>query len=75
MSVKLGGVHSDAATNHAIEHGVHGGFLATVLSAIALLFSGFSYYESSLKSAELAVYVPPMIHYARDGDNEAGIRG
>lgn len=54
----------------AIEHGSHGGLLATVLSGIALVISGLSYYETTLKSSELAVYVPPMIHYARDGDND-----
>lgn len=48
----------------------HGGLFATVVSGIALLFSGLSYYESSLKTANLAVYVPPMIHYARDGDSD-----
>ena len=49
------------------EHGGHGGLLATILSALALGFSGLAYYESSMKTAELSVYVPPMIHYARDG--------
>ncbi len=43
-----------------------GGRLATVLSALALAFSGLSFYESVLKTAELEVYVPPVIHYARD---------
>jgi hypothetical protein len=54
----------------AVEHGSHGGLFATILSGIALVMSGLSYYESSLKSSDLAVYVPPMIHYARDGDND-----
>jgi hypothetical protein len=57
--------------SEAVEHGTHavspGGALATVLSAIALGFSGLSYYDSSLKSADMTVYVPPMVHYARDG--------
>ncbi len=70
MTSKIGGTLGDAATGHAIEHGMHGGLLATVLSAIALLFSGVSYYESSLRAPELTVFVPPMIHYARDGDND-----
>ncbi len=50
-----------------VEHGSHGGLLATVVSAIALVMSGLSYYESSMKTAELQVYVPPVINYARDG--------
>ena len=51
-----------------VEHGSHGGFFATILSAVALGFSGFSYYDSSLKTADLTIYVPPMIHYGRDGE-------
>jgi hypothetical protein len=51
-----------------VEHGSHGGLFATVLSAAALIFSGFSYYDSSMRTAELEVFVPPMIHYARDGE-------
>jgi hypothetical protein len=52
------------------DNGGHSGLLATIVSGVALVFSGLSYYESSLKTANLAVYVPPMIHYARDGDND-----
>ena len=51
-----------------VEHGSHGGFFATILSAVALGFSGLSYYDSSLKTADLTVYVPPMIHYGRYGE-------
>lgn len=72
MAFKIGGAHrgEDVSAAHAVEHGSHGGLLATVLSGFALLISGLSYYESTMKSAELAVYVPPMIHYARDGDSD-----
>lgn len=45
-------------------------WFSSILSAIALLFSGFTYYENSLRHPDLSVYVPPMIHYARDGDND-----
>lgn len=61
---------NDFGTSQAVEHGAsggHGGVFATVLSAIALFFSGLSYYDSTLASADLTVYVPPMVHYARDG--------
>ncbi|MEQ1671539.1 MAG: hypothetical protein ABL893_11825 [Hyphomicrobium sp.] len=61
---------ADFGTNQAVEHAAsssHGGAFATVLSAVALFFSGLSYYDSSLASADLTVYVPPMVHYARDG--------
>lgn len=40
-----------------------GGWLATVISAFALLFSGFSFYETVLRAPELAIYVPPQIQY------------
>ncbi len=61
---------AEFGTQQAVENataGGHGGAVATVLSAIALFFSGLSYYDSSLASADLTVYVPPMVHYARDG--------
>ena len=62
---------NDFGTSQAVEHGASGGHgggaFATVLSAIALFFSGLSYYDSTLASADLTVYVPPMVHYARDG--------
>jgi hypothetical protein len=63
-------ITTDFGTQQAVENaaaGSHGGLFATVLSAVALVFSGLSYYESSLASADLTVYVPPMVHYARDG--------
>lgn len=53
-----------------VERGSHGGLFATLLSGVALVFSGFSYYDSSMKTAELTVFVPPMIHYARDREAE-----
>ena len=62
--------NQDFGTSQAVEHGAsggHGGAFATALSAIALFFSGLSYYDSTLASADLTVYVPPMVHYARDG--------
>lgn len=54
------------------EIGGHGGRVASVLSALALAFSGLSFYESVMKTAALEVYVPPVMHYARDqgGDVE-----
>lgn len=68
MSFKIGGLRGeDPGAAHIVEHASHGGLLATILSAFALVISGLSYYESSLRTADLSVYVPPMIHYARDG--------
>ncbi len=39
--------------------------LATFVSIIALVFSGYSFYETVLKQAELRVYHPPLIYMYR----------
>lgn len=41
-----------------------GGRLTAVVSAVALLFSGYSLWESSFKSANLEAFVPPVIQYS-----------
>lgn len=56
--------HGRTAT--VIEAAGHGGRLATLLSAFALAFSGYTFYESVLKSPALEVHIPPVINYARD---------
>jgi hypothetical protein len=56
--------HGRTAT--VIETAGHGGRLATLLSAFALLFSGYTFYESVLKAPALEVHIPPVINYARD---------
>jgi len=65
----LGGDDGSTAANIA-ETGGHGGKLATVFSAAALGFSGFSFYMSALQAPDLAVYIPPTIHHARDGGGD-----
>jgi hypothetical protein len=68
MALRSQARHGGGLTpSEAVESGSHGGTLATVVSAVALGFSGLSYYDSTLASAALTVYVPPMVHYARDG--------
>lgn len=67
---KTKSANHDFGTSQAVEHGAsggHGGLFATLFSAVALFFSGLSYYDTTLASADLTVYVPPMVHYARDG--------
>lgn len=63
---------SDGTDNNALNaaEGSHGGRLATVISALAFVFSGLSYYESALKAADLEIYVPPIVQYARDGGGD-----
>jgi hypothetical protein len=58
----------DGSNASIAEIGGHGGQLASVLSAFALGFSGLSFYVSVMKTADLEVYVPPVIQYARDKD-------
>lgn len=75
MGINLRAPHKvdSNATNAIADIGSHGGRLATILSALALLFSGFSFYETSLKTAALEVYVPPVIQYARDGGGDTEV--
>ena len=40
------------------------GLTATVVSALALLFSGYSFYETVIRAPDLSIYVPPHIRYA-----------
>ncbi|MDX2156676.1 MAG: hypothetical protein SFW09_09215 [Hyphomicrobiaceae bacterium] len=55
----------------AAGHG--GGWLATAISAVAFMFSGVSFYMSALQQADLAVYVPPVLQYARDSGGEVDV--
>jgi hypothetical protein len=40
-----------------------------LVSLVALAFSGFSLWETSLKQADLSVFVPPVIHFAQPYNN------
>jgi hypothetical protein len=55
---------NDIAT-HAVVHS-EGGRLAAIISAIALLFSAYSLWETSLKQADLSVYATGVVTYERD---------
>ncbi|MGI9426724.1 MAG: hypothetical protein ACR2PA_26345 [Hyphomicrobiaceae bacterium] len=41
--------------------------LTTLVSMLALVFSGYSFYETVLKQASLRIYQPPLIHMFRQG--------
>lgn len=43
---------------------LEGGKFAAILSAVALVLSGYSLWETSLKQADVQVFVPPVIQYA-----------
>lgn len=54
----------------ALEAARHdGGRITAVVSAIALAFSAYSLWDSSLKQPDLKVFVPPVIHYASPYSN------
>lgn len=48
---------------------LEGGRLAAILSAVALLFSGYSLWETSLKQADVQIFVPPVIQYTSPYQN------
>lgn len=57
----------------AVAQGVGwGGPAAAVISGLALLFSGYTFYDSNLRRADIEVFLPPVVQYARDfgGDVE-----
>ena len=49
--------------------GFEGGKLAALLSLFALTLSGYSLWETSLKQADVQVFVPPVIQYAAPYQN------
>jgi hypothetical protein len=49
--------------------GLEGGRLAAVFSAIALAISSYSLWETSLKKADVRVFVPPVIQYSSPYQN------
>ncbi len=46
-----------------------GGLGATLFSAVAVIFSGYSLWDSSLRDADLRVFVPRVIYYAAPYQN------
>ncbi|MEQ1613606.1 MAG: hypothetical protein ABL904_12700 [Hyphomicrobiaceae bacterium] len=46
-----------------------GGRITAIVSAIALIFSAYSLWDSSLKAPDLKVFVPPVIHYSSPYNN------
>lgn len=59
--------HNDLAIEGARKS--EGGFAVAAISGIALLFSAYSLWETSLKSSDLQVFVPPVIYYSSPYNN------
>ncbi len=64
---KAVGDNAEIATQAA--SGSDGGKLAVFVSAIALIFSGYSLWETSLKAADVRAFVPPVIQFAAPYQN------
>lgn len=60
-----------AGVGEAASHA--SGWIATVISSLAFLFSGASFYMSALQQADLEVFVPPVLQYGRDGGGEVDV--
>jgi hypothetical protein len=58
---------------HAAKHS-GGSRVAAIASAIAVVFSAYSLWETSLKQADLSVYATGVISYERDGSASAYIQ-
>jgi hypothetical protein len=54
---------------HAAKHS-SGSRVAAIASAVAVVFSAYSLWETSLKHADLGVYVSGVINYERDGSSD-----
>jgi hypothetical protein len=59
------GADANEIATHAARHS-GGSRVAAIVSAMALVFSGFSLWETSLKQADLAPYVTGVVTYERD---------
>ena len=57
------------ATDYAIAPVGGSGRIAAIISAIALALSVYSLWESTLKQADLRVFVPPVLEYAAPYQN------
>jgi hypothetical protein len=60
------GEKASVVASHAAAFAGAGKAAATIISGVALLFSGFSLWETSLKQADLNVYVTGVVAYERD---------
>jgi hypothetical protein len=67
-SVRDGRDRADGA--YRVTGASYRGLLSTAFSAVAIGISCISFYVSTLQGAALETYVPPTIHYGRDGGGD-----
>lgn len=64
---RAGAIAGDVAERSAL--GAEGGWLTTVVSGVALLFSIYSVYETSLRRPDLRIFIPAVIQYSSPYQN------
>lgn len=64
------GYSRDQGAKHPEQSRSMVALVPTAISVMAFGFSTISFYESAMKQADLAVFVPPVIHYGRDGGGD-----
>lgn len=71
MAQRHSPLHEQDPSHVAIDVARHerGGRTTAVVSALALLFSGYSLWDSSLKAPSIKVFVPPVIQYSSPYNN------
>jgi hypothetical protein len=67
------GTDANEIAMHAAKHS-WGGRITAIGTVVALVFSAFSLWETSLKQAELSVHIPGVVTYARDTTTSDDIR-
>jgi len=63
------GISSAAEVSTQMASATYGGAFAAVLSGLALAFSGYSLWETSLRQADVRMFVPPVIQYTAPYQN------
>src|SRR5262245_8398580 len=67
------GANGNEIATHAVTHS-GGGYVTAVMSAIALVFSAYSLWETSLKQADLTAYVTGAVIYTTDPFGSADVQ-
>jgi hypothetical protein len=72
MAVSEGTLGAESGSAEVSEAGGRG-WITTLISAVALVFSGISFYFSVMQQADLEVFVPPVLQYGRDGGGDTEV--
>jgi hypothetical protein len=67
------GTDANEVAVHAATHS-SGTLVTAIVSTVALVFSAYSLWETSLKRADLSVFIPGVVTYARDTTSSVAIQ-